>query len=364
MSERINVTQSVIPERALFHDLVDEIFRSRHLTNNGPKCVELEKRLADFLNIGANSLTLCGNGTLGLEIAIHAAGAAGKRIVTTPFTYVATVTASLWVGCKVDFADIDPETLCIDPKSVAATLEKDTSAVIPVNIYGHPCYDKALRAVCGSIPLIYDAAQAFGASMDGKSLLDFGDLAICSLHATKVLHALEGGFVVSHSPGVRTRLCLLRAFGHDNDDYLSLGINAKMSEIHAAMGLALLGSFQANLEKRKMLDAAYRSLLDRRHMRFPATPDGFKSNYGYFPVIFNSEKVALKVVSELQSRNIYPRRYFYPALTRVTYLNPESQSCPVAEDLAPRVLCLPLFSDLPPAKVELISDIVNKTVRS
>lgn len=364
MSERINVTQSALPERELFHELVDEIFRSRHLTNNGPKCVELERRLAGFLNIGANNLTLCGNGTLGLEIAIHAAGAAGKRVITTPFTYVATVTAPLWVGCKVDFADIDPETLCIDPKSLAARLETDTAAVIPVNIYGHPCDDKALRATCGSVPIIYDAAQAFGASMDGKSLLDFGDLAICSLHATKVLHAFEGGFVISHSPAARTRLCLLRAFGHDNDAYLSLGINAKMSEIHAAMGLALLSDFQRNLERRKMLDAAYRALLDGRHMRFPSAPDGFKSNYGYLPVIFGSEKIALKVVLELQSRNIYPRRYFYPALTKVDYLNPGNQACPVAEDLASRVLCLPLFSDLSLNKIELISGIVNKTVRS
>lgn len=364
MPERINVTQSILPERTLFHGLVDEILDSRHLTNNGPKCVELERRLAAFLDVGANNLTLCGNGTLGLEIAIHAAGAAGKRVITTPFTYVATITAPLWVGCRVDFADIEQETLCIDPNSVASALREDTAAVIPVNIYGHPCDDDALRALCGNIPLVYDAAQAFGATLDGRSLLDFGDLAICSLHATKVLHSFEGGFVVSHTPMAKTKLCLLRAFGHDNDDYLSLGINAKMTEIHAAMGLSLLSGFERHLEKRKRLDAIYRALLDQRHMRFPDTPDRFHSNYGYFPVIFHSEKMTLKVVASLRSRNIYPRRYFFPALTKVGYLNPDDQSCPVAEDIAPRVLCLPLFSDLPEGKVELISEIVNQTVRS
>lgn len=194
------------------------------------------------------------------------------------------------MGCRVDFADIDPETFCIDPARVAEQLESDTAAVIPVNIYGHPCDDDGLRAVCGELPIIYDGAQAYGAELDGKSLLDYGRLAVCSLHATKVLHSVEGGFVVSHSSSMRTRLCLLRAFGHDNDDLHTLGINAKMSEIHAAMAVTLLRDFQRNLEVRKKLDSMYRNLLDTSRMRFPVTPLGFQPNYGYFPVYLKAKK--------------------------------------------------------------------------
>lgn len=364
MAEKINVTQSTLPDRTLFHSLLDKILDSHCFTNNGPRCVEFEKRLASFLQVGSNDLTLCANGTLGLEIAVHAANASAKRVITTPFTYVATVTAPLWVGCRVDFADIDPETLCIDPSRVAERLESDTAAVIPVNIYGHPCEDAALRAVCGEVPIIYDGAQAYGAELDGRSLLDYGDLAVCSLHATKVLHSVEGGFVVSHSSHMRTRLCLLRAFGHDKDDFHTLGINAKMSEIHAAMGLALLRDFQRNLEARKKIDAIYRALLDASRMRFPVTPPGFKPNYGYFPVIFENEKTALNVLAALGARDIHPRRYFFPALTEVPYLNPRQQKCPVAEDIAKRVLSLPLYSTLPEDMAETIAGIVNRTVRS
>ena len=362
MNERINVTKTILPERDELRRMLDEALDIHILTNNGPKCVEFEKRLANFLRLGTDNLTLCANGTLGLEIAIHAAGAAGRRIITTPFTYVATATAPFWVGCKVDFADIDPETLCISPQAVAARMRPDTAAVIPVNIYGHPCDDDTLRSICGERTLIYDAAQAFGATMNGRPLLDFGDFAVCSLHATKVMHSAEGGFVVSHSRQDRSSLFLLRAFGHIHDEYFTLGINAKMSELHACLGLALLDHYERHREARKKLTALYREFLDWTAMRQPYMPPGFESNYGYFPVIFRSESVVLKVLESLKSRNIYPRRYFYPALSSLPYLNPEGQRCPVAEDIARRVLCLPLYSELPESRVEEIASLVNKAV--
>lgn len=363
MARLINVTRSALPPREEFYRLIDDVFSCYILTNNGPKCIELEKRLSDFLELGQNSLTLCANGTLGLELALHAAGVAGKRVITTPFTYAATVTAPIWVGCKVDFADIDPDTLCIDPVSVAAQIRNDTAAVIPVNIYGYPCNDAGLREVCGKLPIIYDAAQAFGAKLNGRSLFDFGNFAVCSLHATKVMHTVEGGFVVSHSAVDRRKLCLLRAFGHDNENYSSLGINAKMSELHACMGLSLLDHYQEHLEARRRIDAIYRELLDQNYMRFPGTPDGYQSNYGYFPVIFDSEAILVKVVRTLKERHINPRRYFYPAISTIGCLNPDRQSCPVAEDMARRVLCLPIYSGVPEEKVEEIVVLVNGACR-
>ena len=362
MKKRINVTKSILPDREEFYKLLEEVLDSRILTNNGPKCLEFERRLAYFLNLAADSVTLCANGTLALEIAIHAANAAGKRIITTPFTYVATVTAPFWLSCAVDFADIDPETLCISPASVAEKMRKDTAALIPVNIYGYPCDDAALRELAGKRPIIYDAAQAFGATLDGESLLDFGNFAICSLHATKVMHSVEGGFVVSHSQEDGEKLRLLRAFGHQGDDYLSEGINAKMSELHACMGLALLDHYRKNLEARKKIDLLYRTQLDTKHMRFPLTPAGFHSNYGYFPAIFPSEAITLKVVAALNAQNIFPRRYFYPSISEVAYLNPERQRCPIAEDISKRVLCLPLYSELSENEAEKIAEIVNRAV--
>lgn len=359
MDRHINVTRSALPPRDEFYRLIDDVFGSYILTNNGPKCVELEKRLSGFLELGQNNLTLCANGTLGLELALHAAGVAGKRVITTPFTYVATVTAPIWVGCKVDFADIDPDTLCIDAVSVADKIRNDTAAVIPVNIYGYPCNDAALREVCGKMPIIYDAAQAFGAKLNGRSLFDFGNFAVCSLHATKVMHTVEGGFVVSHSAGDRRKLCLLRAFGHDNENYNSLGINAKMSELHACMGLSLLDHYQEHLAARRRIDAIYRELLDQNYVRFPSTPEGYQSNYGYFPVIFDSEAILVKVVRTLKEQDINPRRYFYPAISTIPYLNPDRHSCPVAEDIARRVLCLPIYSELLEEKIEEIAVLVN-----
>lgn len=286
-----------------------------------------------------------------------------KRIAYSEhcYTYVATVSAALWVGCEVVFADIDPDTLCVSPRRIREQMSDDISGVMPVNVYGHPCDHAGIReAVCG-LPVIYDAAQAFGATLDGRSLLGFGDFAVCSLHATKVFHSVEGGFVVSHNARDHAKLCLLRAFGHINDEHFCLGINAKMSEIHTGMGLSLLGRFREQLAIRKTIDGFYRSELRPGPFRYPAAPPGFESNYGYFPVIFDNENLLLKVKGGLEESNIFPRRYFYPSLTTMPYVR--NQSCPIAEDLARRVLCLPIFGDLSIEQAGKIAGIVNKETR-
>lgn len=356
---RLNVTRSILPVSDEFVELVKTVLDSHVLTNNGPQCMGLERRLEEFL--GIQNITLCANGTLGLEIALHAAGCAGKKIITTPFTYVATISAALWIGCEVIFADISPDTLCLSPESVSQKMSEDVSGVMPVNVYGHPCDDAGIRETVGDIPIIYDAAQAFGATLDGRQLLDLGDFAVCSLHATKVFHSAEGGFIVSHTAQDHAKLSLLRAFGHVNDDHFCLGINAKMSEIHASMGLSLLGLFREQLTIRKTIDGFYRSELKPGSFRYPATPPGFESNYGYFPIIFDNETLLLKVKSSLEKSNIFPRRYFYPSLTTMPYVR--NQSCPIADDLARRVLCLPIFGDLSIEQAGMIAAIVNKETR-
>lgn len=360
MSKIINVTQAIIPDEKEFVSHIEDIFNSRTFTNNGLKVCELEKALKSFLNV--NYLIPCTNGTIGLEIAIHAAGANGKKIITTPFTYVATVSAPLWVGCEVVFADINEETLSIDTTNIERLMDDKVAAVIPVNVYGYPCEYEGIRKVVSHAKIIFDAAQAFGSKYKGKSLFDYGDFSICSMHATKAFHTFEGGFVVCHSAGDYQKLELLRAFGHRGDQHYCLGINAKMSEAHAACGLSLLGDFQNHLQKRKEITAIYDNLIDFQHLRKPIIPENFEYNYSYYPIIFDTEKVLIKSMVALQSNNIYPRRYFYPSLNLLPYI--KHQSCPVSESIAPRVLCLPLYSGLEHEKVAQISDIVNRITRS
>lgn len=352
----IFVTRALLPRENEFLAYAQKIFQSHILTNNGPLVRQLETVLRDYLQVPW--LLPCTNGTIAIELALHAAGAAGKRVITTPLTYVATVSAPLWIGCEIVFADIDEETLAINPEKISDKLTDDTAAILPVDIYGHCCDFAGIAAVAGSIPVIYDAAQAFGSRLDGRSLFEFGDYATCSLHATKTFHTFEGGFVVCNSRSAYRQLDLLRAFGHKGDVHFTLGTNAKMSEIHAAMGLALLAHFESAREERRQLAGIYDVLLDWRRLRKPAVPAGFESNYAYFPVIFATERILLKALKELEAAGIHPRRYFFPCLTQLPYLR--GQSCPVAEDIAKRVLCLPLYAELPPETVEKTAAIINR----
>ena len=200
MKKKIFVTESIVPELGVYTQFIEKMFNSHVLTNNGVNCRALETAIKNFLNV--EFVTACSNGTVGIEIALHAAELAGKKIITTPFSYVATISAPLWIGCQVLLADIDEDTLCIDPHKIGELLDADVAGIIPVNVYGHPCNDAAIETLASScgrpVKVVYDAAQAFGSSIGGKSLLAFGDFAICSLHATKVFHSFEGGFVVSH----------------------------------------------------------------------------------------------------------------------------------------------------------------------
>lgn len=355
MAKKYYVTKALLPSREDFQKQLDDIFASHILTNNGPMLIRLEKELKKFLDVPW--LLPCSNGTIAIELALHAAGAAGKRVITTPFTYVATISAPLWIGCEVVFADIDEETLAIDPQKISSQLTEDTAAILPVDIYGHACDFAAIEKAAGGIPVIYDAAQAFGAMLDGKSLFSYGDFATCSLHATKVFNTFEGGFVVCHSAEAYHKLSLLRAFGHVGDTHVCLGVNGKMSEIHAAMGLSLLQDFKRHLRKRENLSLLYDELLNWANLRKPTVPQGFQSNYAYYPIIFESEQKLLLAVKKLTENNIVPRRYFFPALTTLPYV--KAAFCPIAESIAPRVLCLPIYSDLPENIVEETANIVN-----
>ncbi len=361
MQRPIYVTKTRLPEPETFSRLCGEIFQRAWITNNGQCVQELERALAAYL--GVSHMLVCNNGTMALMLAIQCAGLAGKKVAVTPYTYVATLSALLWLRCIPVFVDIEQDTLCLSPELLRRRFqeEPDIAGVLPVHIYGLACDVESLDAICreyGAV-LIYDAAQAFGSRFHGKSLLAYGDYSICSFHATKVFHTAEGGCVVSHSVEAHKALSLARAFGHINDTHYSLGINGKMSELHAAIGLSLLPGTDDEIARRKEVRAMYDAALEGLPLQRPALREGLDWNSAYYPVLLPDEDCRVRAERTLKEHGIHPRRYFYPALNTLPYLQEEWRaSCPVAEDAARRVLCLPMHGELKG------KDVINRTAQA
>lgn len=359
------VTRSFLPPLDAYLDCVRDIFNSHWLTNQGKYSVRLEQSLTAFLQVP--NLTLCANGTLALQLAIRLLGLNGKKVITTPFTYVATLSALLWEGCTPVFADIDPDSLCIDPHQVERLIavHPDVAGILPVHVYGNACDMDALESLSrkNGLRLLYDAAHAFGSSLRGRSLFTWGDAAVASFHATKLFHTVEGGCVITPNAADKEKLSLLRAFGHTGDEHKCLGINAKMSELHAAMGLCLLPDVPNMLTRRLHLASIYDTALDldgSSGLRRPFLAKGLEWNHGYYPVIFPDHNSLIRVMRALEEQDIHPRRYFYPSLSRLPYVR--GASCPVAEDMAERVLCLPFWPDMEPQLVEKIAQIIRQNL--
>lgn len=356
------VTKATLPPKDRFLELVSQAYDRAWLTNHGPLCSELEKQLKNTLDAGY--LSLCSNGTLGLQLAIRALGLNGKKVLTTPFTYVATLTALLWEGCEPVFADIDGENLCMSPIQAEKFLARDQeiAGVLPVHVYGNACAVNEFADLGRqyNIKILYDGAHAFGAKLNGKSLLAYGDAAICSFHATKLFHTVEGGCIISHSPQIQEKLNLFRAFGHKGDDYYSIGLNAKLSEMHAAMGLALLPEVPDIINKRSNLGKLYDNALNigKNALKKPELAKGLEWNHAYYPIIFPSEKSLLKANNALKERNFFCRRYFFPSLTKMPYI--KTPPAPICEDIASRVLCLPFWPDMPVDVIQEVSEIILK----
>ncbi len=359
--DAVHVTRAVVPDKALYEQFLDRLFTSRRFTNHGAFAVELEQRLKDLLLVP--HLALCANGTLALQLALRASSLAGREVIVTAFSYAATVSALLWEGCRPVFADIDEESLCLDPAKAANLAGPNTAGILPVHIYGNACDIEAIETLAEQAGLIslYDAAQAFGSRLHGRSLLTFGHFSTCSFHATKVFHTVEGGCVICRDREADTKLRLMRACGHVGDTHIMPGTNAKLSEMHAAMGLALIDRVAENIADRGRVGQMYDALLPERGLRRITPRPGVEHNHAYYPVVCESEAVALKIIKALGKENIHPRRYFYPALNTLPYL-PERQHCPVAEDVAPRVLCLPLYAEMGEAVVARTAKIIAKNL--
>lgn len=355
----IPVTKTILPTLDDYTAQVASIWQSGWITNNGTLSKELTYQLLSYLEVP--NLELTANGTLALQLAIKAFGLTGE-IITTPFSYVATTTAILWENCDPVFVDIDDKNFCINPDLIEAAITERTSAILATHVYGLPCNVSKIEEVARrhQLKVIYDAAHCFGIKLDGQSILNYGDCSAISFHATKLFHTAEGGAVVCNDVDAAQRIFLLKKFGHlGEEDYLDIGINAKMSELHAAMGLCMLPNIDEIIQRRKIITQMYDVALKGSSVKRPEIPDELEYNYSYYPVIFSSHKAMVKTRQVLLDHQIMTRRYFSPSLNTLPYLRADlRRPCPVSEDLSQRVLCIPLHVDLQQPDIEKIADII------
>jgi dTDP-4-amino-4,6-dideoxygalactose transaminase len=357
-SKPIYVTQPSLPPLEEYVELLQGIWDRGILTHNGPIVQRLEKELSKKL--GIENFVSVTNGTIAIQLAIKALALKGE-IITTAFGWVATVSAIKWEGCTPIFCDIDPGTLNIDTAKIESLITENTVAIIPVHVFGNPCDVVELEriAIKYNLKLIYDAAHALGTTLDGSSILDFGDISATSLHGTKLLNSAEGGGCITLNPKLNDKLKRIRFFGHnDNKDIVEDGLNGKMTEVHAALGLANLKYFDEVLEDRKnKYFIYYNNLKSNKNISFQEL-NGDGCNYSYFPIIFKSEKELLRVERLLNEQNVFPRRYFYPSLNTLTDIV-EYQNTPISEKISRRILCLPLYKNLKIEEIASISNIIN-----
>ena len=353
----INVTKTYLPPLAEYQVYLKQIWESKQITNRGNLVLELEKQLKDYLKVP--HLLFVTNGMLALQLAIKAFALSGE-IITTPFSYVATTTAILWEQCEPIFVDINTQTFCIDADKIEEKITEKTTAILATHVYGYPCEVEKIQEIAQkhSLKVIYDAAHCFGVKYNGHSILDYGDISTISFHATKLFHTIEGGAIVCQNKELFEKLRLLHQFGHTGDEHHSIGTNAKASEVQAAMGLCNLPKIEYITENRKKISEVYKNLLKNLSLQYPYFEGNFEYNYAYFPVVFESEELLLKVKNKLAENQINTRRYFYPSLNTLSYLK-NYQTCPVSEDIAKRVLCLPLYDSLEISTVEQICNLIQ-----
>ena len=359
----IPVTKPYLPSREKLDKYLDGIYERQWLTNNGQLVQELTQRLEDYL--GVENLLLVANGTLALQIAYRALGVsnaapgAQPEAITTPFTFIATASSLKWDGVQPVFADIDPNTWCLNPANIEAVITPNTRAILPVHVFGNACDVNAIGAIAQkhNLKVIYDASHAFGVNYKGESLLNFGDAATLSFHATKLFHSGEGGAIIFKRKEDLERAKKMINFGITGLESIEeLGINAKMNELQAAMGLCVLDEMEPNLTARATVWHRYEHALSQS-LQLQAKPYELDYNYAYFPLVFESEEQAVRVAAKLKEHGVLARRYFYPSLESVECLNAEAEQ-PVSKDIASRILCLPIYTELESENVKEICQII------
>lgn len=349
----ILITKPFLPPQEVYQSYLDGIWKRQWLTNMGPLANDLELQLKNILKI--KHLLFVTNGTVALQMAIKALELKGE-IITTPFSFVATTSSIVWENCKPIFVDIEEKSLNIDANKIEAAITDKTSAILATHVYGNPCDVEKIGKIAEkhNLKVIYDGAHAFGVEINGKSIFDYGDISTCSLHATKLYHSSEGGLVFTKNATLLKKLAYIRNFGFDGpENFAELGLNAKNSEFHAAMGLANLKYLEIIHEKRKFLSLRYDEKLKTLKARRPIWHSDSENNFSYYPIIFDNEELMLKCIEDLKAHEIFTRRYFYPSLAdSLPYV--EKQSLSITENVSKKVLCLPLYFDLTVEEVDLI----------
>jgi dTDP-4-amino-4,6-dideoxygalactose transaminase len=360
LEQSINVTKTFLPPQEEYNAILKRAWDKGWITNRGELVKELEHLLKNYL--GVEHIIATTNGTLPLQIAIKALGLKGE-IITTPFSYVATTSSIVWEGCTPVFVDIHPEYLTIDETKIEAAITPKTSAILATHVFGNPCHVEAIDTIAKkhNLKVIYDAAHCFGVSYKGQSIFNYGDVSTSSFHATKLFHTGEGGAMFCKDDEMYNTLFYHHNFGHKGlEDFQGLGINSKMSELQAAMGLAILPYMNKILKSRQFIVEAYDNALGDLSIKRLNLRDNTEWNYSYYPVIFENEDQLLRIQKELNEVQIFPRRYFYPSLNTLPYL--QQTSCPISESIAKTILCLPLYYDLEDSNLKMIINIINISI--
>lgn len=353
----INVTKTFLPKKEKLLQYIDEIYENNWVTNYGPLVQRLEKRLAEYL--GVKNIVLVANGTVALEIAYRTLGIKGF-VVTTPFSFVATTSSLVTNGLLPIFADINPNTFNIDPDKIEEVLTPNTSAILGVHVFGNTCEVEKIDKIAKqhNLNVIYDAAHAFGVKYKGQSILNYGDISTLSFHATKLFHTIEGGALIINDDSLVEKARYLINFGIENPESIpELGTNAKMNEFEAAMGLCVLDDMEQIKQNRKIILKKYQTELQGL-VEFQEQNQNATQNYSYFPIVLKNEDQLKRVQKALNEQQIFPRRYFYPSLDTLSYIEPK-QYCLISRDISKRILCLPIYPELTEIEQNTILDIIK-----
>lgn len=358
----IPVTKCYLPPLEEYHLLLKEIWNNEWLTNRGRYVKELENKLLEFLQIKDFKVICMNNGTIPLQIALKILGGNGE-IITTPFSYVATSSVILWENCKPIYVDIHPEYLTIDESKIEQAITENTKCILATHVFGNPCNVDEIQKIANkhNLFVIYDAAHCFGVNYKGKSVFEYGDVSTCSFHATKIFNTAEGGAFFTNSQELFNSAFLKHSFGHSSDNHIELGINGKMSEILAALGIVNLKYIESIIVRRKEIITFYLENLNFDKLSTIKIRDKTDWNYSYFPIIFKSEDNMLNVKIILERNNIYCRRYFYPSLETLPYFDSKIRTN-FSYSISSRILCIPVFNSISNHELSLICNLINQNI--
>lgn len=353
----ILATKTFLPPIDEYQTQLKRIWETAWITNRGELVLELEEKLKNYLAV--NHILMTNNGTVPIQIALKLLGQ-NAEIITTPYSYVATTSSIVWENCTPVFVDIDPEYLCIDEKLIENSITKNTKAILATHLYGNVCNIETIEKIAAkhNLKVIYDAAHCFGVKYKNQSVFNYGDISTTSFHATKLFHTAEGGAIFCNDKELIHSVYYSHNFGHNGYlDFHGLGINGKISELQAAMGLALLPHMSFVSDERKKVVDYYNANIDFTKVSTYKLRAETTANYAYYPLVFNSEKQLLQVEKALNEQQIFPRRNFYPSLNTLNYVAYTPMK--YAEDIASRTMCIPLSVGLSEDSLNLICKTIN-----